>query len=77
MLLFGVVLTLAVAGAIEGFVTGSGLPTPLRVGLGVAVEVVFFAWVLLLGPRAAAAGYTGRLGELAAAGEPLVAAARG
>jgi hypothetical protein len=64
VLLFGVALTLAVAGAIEGFVTGSGLPTVVRVGLGVAVEIVFFAWVGLLGPRAAAAGYTGRLGEL-------------
>ncbi|MDQ2726324.1 MAG: stage II sporulation protein M [Actinomycetota bacterium] len=64
VLLFGVVLTLAVAGAIEGFVTGSGLPTAVRVGLGVAVEIVFFAWVGLLGPGAAEAGYTGRLGEL-------------
>ena len=64
VLLFGVVLTLAVAGAIEGFVTGSGLPTVVRVGLGVAVEIVFFAWVGLLGPRAAEAGYSGRLGEV-------------
>ncbi|MDQ6839306.1 MAG: stage II sporulation protein M [Actinomycetota bacterium] len=66
VLLLGVVVTLAVAGAIEGFVTGSGLPTPVRVGLGVAVEAVFFAWVGLLGPRAAEAGYSGRLGEPAA-----------
>jgi uncharacterized membrane protein SpoIIM required for sporulation len=65
VLLFGVVLTLAVAGTIEGFVTGSGLQTAVRVGLGVAVEVVFLAWVGLLGPPAAAAGYTGLLGEAA------------
>ncbi|MDQ6784705.1 MAG: stage II sporulation protein M [Actinomycetota bacterium] len=68
VLLIGVVLTLAVAGAIEGFVTGSGLPTVVRVGLGVAVEVAFLAWVGLLGPRAAEAGYSGRLGELADGG---------
>ena len=66
VLLFGVALTLAVAGGIEGFVTGSGLPTVVRVGLGVAVEIVFFAWVGLLGPRAAEAGYSGRLGEVPA-----------
>lgn len=63
VLLFGVAITLAVAGFIEGFVTGSGLSTVIRVGMGVAVEVVFFAWVVLLGRRAAADGYTGQLGE--------------
>lgn len=59
----GVAISLAVAGTIEGFVTGSGLPTALRVGLGVTVELLFLAWVLLGGRRAAALGYTGRLGE--------------
>lgn len=63
VLMFGVVGTLALAGTIEGFVTGSSLPTVIRVGLGVTVEIVFLAWVLLLGRRAAEAGYTGRLGE--------------
>jgi uncharacterized membrane protein SpoIIM required for sporulation len=59
----GVVVSLAVAGTIEGFVTGSGLPTVLRVGIGVTVEVLFLAWALLGGRRAAALGCTGRLGE--------------
>lgn len=63
VLLIGVALTLAVAGSIEGFVTGSSLPTVIRVGLGVSVEVVFLVWVAVLGRRAADDGYTGRLGE--------------
>jgi uncharacterized membrane protein SpoIIM required for sporulation len=34
----GLVLAFAVAGLIEGFVTGRGVPTGLRVGIGVAAE---------------------------------------
>ncbi|MDQ1396645.1 MAG: hypothetical protein QOG64_1904 [Acidimicrobiaceae bacterium] len=47
VLVFGVAATLLVAGTIEGFVTGSPLPTAVRVGIGVTVEVAFltYAWV--------------------------------
>ena len=45
----------AVAGTIEGFVTGSALPTAARVGIGVAAELAFVAYVGILGPKAAAA----------------------
>jgi uncharacterized membrane protein SpoIIM required for sporulation len=55
VLVLGTVLTLAVSGAIEGFVTGSALPTAARVGTGVAVELAFLAWVVLCG-RAARRG---------------------
>jgi hypothetical protein len=47
VLVLGTVLTLAVSGTIEGFVTGSALPTAARVGIGVAVEVAFLAWIVL------------------------------
>jgi uncharacterized membrane protein SpoIIM required for sporulation len=63
VIVLGTVLTLLVAGLIEGFVTGSGLPTGLRVALGVAVEVTFLAYAVILGRSAAARGYTGALGE--------------
>lgn len=63
VLVIGVGLTLAVAGVIEGFVTGSSLPTWVRVGVGVGVELAFVAWVGLLGPKAADEGHTGRMGE--------------
>ena len=63
VLVFGTVLTLAVAGAIEGFVTGSALPTAVRVGIGVAVEVAFLAYAVTCGRAASRAGLTGALGE--------------
>jgi len=62
----GLVVAFLVAGTIEGFVTGSALPTPARVGIGLLAEVGFVLYVVVLGRAAAAAGFTGALGE----GEP-------
>jgi uncharacterized membrane protein SpoIIM required for sporulation len=58
VLVLGTVLTLAVSGVIEGFVTGSTLPTAARVGTGIIVEVAFLSWVVLCG-RAARAELVG------------------
>lgn len=55
----GLVAVLAVSGAIEGFVTPSGLPTAARVGIGVLAEVAFLAYVFVLGRRAFHRGHTG------------------
>lgn len=55
----GLALLLAVSGAIEGFVTPSGLPTWARVGIGVLAEVAFFAYVFVLGRAAVARGHSG------------------
>lgn len=63
VLVLGVVLSLAVAGTIEGFVTGSSLPTVVRVGLGVAVELAFVTYLAVCGRAAALQGLTGALGE--------------
>ncbi|AEY89756.1 hypothetical protein SHJG_4485 [Streptomyces hygroscopicus subsp. jinggangensis 5008] len=57
----GLAPVLFVSGAIEGFVTPSGLPTWARVGIGVAAELGFLAYVYVLGGRAARAGETGDL----------------
>jgi len=62
-ILMGLVLVFVVAGLIEGFVTGSALPTWARVGIGTVVEVTFLVYVVLLGRAAAARGLTGALGE--------------
>lgn len=59
----GLTLAFVVAGAIEGFVTGSGLPTWARVGVGIAAEAVFVSYAVLRGRTAAARGLTGALGE--------------
>jgi uncharacterized membrane protein SpoIIM required for sporulation len=63
VIVLGTVCTLLVAGLIEGFVTGSGLPTGLRVGIGIAVEAAFLTYAVVLGRAARARGYTGAFGE--------------
>lgn len=59
----GLVAVLLVSGVIEGFVTPSGLPTAARIAIGVLAEALFFAYVFVLGRRAAAEGATGDLEE--------------
>jgi uncharacterized membrane protein SpoIIM required for sporulation len=60
----GLAVAFVVAGTIEGFVTGRGLPTALRVGIGVVVEAAFLTWIVVQGRAATARGVTGELGEL-------------
>jgi uncharacterized membrane protein SpoIIM required for sporulation len=62
-IVLGLILAFVVAGTIEGFVTPSGLPTWARVAVGVAAGVAFWTYVVVLGRRAAALGYTGAIGE--------------
>ena len=57
----GLVGVLAVSGLVEGFVTGTGLPWPVKVAVGVVVLAAFWAYVLVLGRRAVAGGHTGDL----------------
>lgn len=59
----GLMLAFIVAGTIEGFVTPSGLSTTIRIGIGTTVFVAFWTYVVMLGRRAAALGYTGAFGE--------------
>lgn len=58
----GLVVVLAVCGFNEAFVTPSGLPTAMRVGIGVFVEVLFLAYVIVFGRRGVSAGETGDVG---------------
>ncbi|MGN0063713.1 MAG: stage II sporulation protein M [Nocardioides sp.] len=55
----GLVAVLLVSGLIEGLVTPSPLPTWARVGIGVLAELVFLAYVFVLGRRAVHEGWTG------------------
>ncbi|MGW0801760.1 stage II sporulation protein M [Nonomuraea sp. NPDC002799] len=48
----GLIAVLFVSGLIEAFVTPSGLPTSIRVGIGVLAEVTFLAYVIVFGRRA-------------------------
>jgi uncharacterized membrane protein SpoIIM required for sporulation len=62
VIVLGLVLAFIVAGSIEGFITGTGLPTSIRVGIGLVVWLSFLTYVVVLGRRAAAAGETGLFG---------------
>lgn len=57
----GLVLAFFASGIVEAVVTPSGLPTWVRVGIGVVVEVLFLLYVFVLGRRAVQAGVTGDL----------------
>ncbi|MBV9284386.1 MAG: stage II sporulation protein M [Acidimicrobiia bacterium] len=59
----GLVVVFLAAGTIEGFVTGSSLPTWARVGIGALGETVLLSWLVIRGRAAAARGLTGALGE--------------
>ncbi|MDH6188997.1 putative membrane protein SpoIIM required for sporulation [Streptomyces sp. CZ24] len=57
----GLAPVLLVSGAIEAFVTPSGLPTWARITIGAAAEAAFLVYVYAVGGRAAWAGHTGDL----------------
>ncbi|MBU6536717.1 stage II sporulation protein M [Streptomyces sp. NPDC057245] len=59
----GLALVLFLSGAIEGFVTPSGLPTWARITIGVIAEAAFLVYVYVLGARAVRAGDTGDVEE--------------
>ncbi len=61
--LIGLVLAFAIAGLIEGFVTGQPWPTSLRVGIGIVAFAAFWGWPVLYGRRAAAIDAEARIHE--------------
>ncbi len=67
------VFALALAGLVEGFVTGWGLPWWLKIGIGAAALGVFLWYMLVVGRRAAQGGETGDLVEFEAGTPKLVA----
>ena len=69
----GLVGVLGTAGLLEAFVTPSGLPGPGKVVIGSLALGAFVAYVLVLGRRAARAGYTGDLEEDQAGYQPVTA----
>jgi uncharacterized membrane protein SpoIIM required for sporulation len=66
VVILGLMLAFIVAGVIEGFVTPSGLPTAVRVSIGLTVGIAFWTYAIVLGRAAASRGYTGAFGEHAA-----------
>ncbi len=57
----GLVLVLFISGLVEGFITPSPLPAPVRLAVGFAVFAAYWVYTLVLGRRAFRAGYRGDL----------------
>ena len=57
----GLAGALAVSGVIEGFLTGSALPWPVKISAGVLALAGFWTYTIVLGRRAVASGQTGDL----------------
>ncbi len=69
----GLVCALALAGFVEGFITGWALPWPIKIGIGALALAVFLVYMLLVGRRAFLRGETGDLTEFEAGTPRLVA----
>jgi uncharacterized membrane protein SpoIIM required for sporulation len=59
----GLVVVLLVSGLIEALVTPSGLPTFVRIGIGIAAEIAFLSYVFHFGRKAARAEESGDLDD--------------
>jgi uncharacterized membrane protein SpoIIM required for sporulation len=62
-IIIGLMTMFLLAGLIEGFITGSGLPAGFRAGLGALLGIIYVAFLVTQGRAAAAQGITGLLGE--------------
>jgi uncharacterized membrane protein SpoIIM required for sporulation len=69
----GLVFSLALSGAVEGFITPQPWPWPVKVLLGALALAVFLFYMLVVGRRAARSGETGDLAESVAGTPRLVA----
>ncbi len=69
-ILIGLTLCFALAALVEAQVTPSGLPTWARIGIGVALEAAFIAYIVAFGRTAASAGHAGYLREQPALSTP-------
>lgn len=69
----GLILSLALAGLVEGFVTPQPWPWPIKVGIGAAALAVFLFYMLVIGRRAERRGETGDLTEYESGTPTLVA----
>jgi uncharacterized membrane protein SpoIIM required for sporulation len=62
-IVLGLIVVLAMSGAIEAFVTPSSLPSWARIGIGAVVEVAFLGYVIAAGRRALRLGLSADIAE--------------
>jgi uncharacterized membrane protein SpoIIM required for sporulation len=73
-IVIGLVISLAMSGTIEGFVTRQAWPWPIKIGIGTVALVIFLVYQWVVGRRAYRAGATGDLSEFEGGAKQLVAA---
>jgi len=69
----GLIISLAMSGTIEGFVTRQPWPWPIKIGIGTVALLIFVTYQWVIGRRAFLAGYTGDLDEFEGGAKQLVA----
>jgi uncharacterized membrane protein SpoIIM required for sporulation len=69
----GLTISLFVSGILEGFVTPSHLPWPVKIGLGALALGAFLFYMIVVGGRAVRAGETGDLDPFAAGARRIIA----
>lgn len=69
----GLIIALAISGAIEGFVTAQPWPWPIKIGIGALALAAFVFYMVFVGGRAHRRGETGDLTEYEAGTPTLVA----
>jgi len=68
----GLIFALALAGLVEGFITGWALPWPIKLGVGGGALAVFLVYMIVVGGRAHRRGESGDLVEYEAGTPQLV-----
>jgi uncharacterized membrane protein SpoIIM required for sporulation len=69
----GLIISLAMSGFIEGFITRQPWPWPIKIGIGTLALLIFLTYQWVVGRRAYRAGYTGDLDEFEAGAKQLTA----
>jgi uncharacterized membrane protein SpoIIM required for sporulation len=69
----GLIISLAMSGTIEGFVTRQPWPWPIKIGIGTVALLIFLAYQWILGRRAYRAGRTGDLDEFESGAKQITA----
>jgi uncharacterized membrane protein SpoIIM required for sporulation len=72
-IVIGLIISLAMSGTIEGFVTRQAWPWPIKIGIGTVALAIFLIYQWYFGRRAHRAGYTGDLSEFDRGATQLVA----
>jgi uncharacterized membrane protein SpoIIM required for sporulation len=72
-IVIGLIISLAMSGTIEGFVTRQDWPWPIKIGIGTVALLIFLVYQWYFGRRAYRAGNTGDLSEFDRGATQLIA----